>query len=644
MSNIIERLPYAISRKLGDTSANVFARSGKYVDYAIGGIPFLSNASQEMPFSKSTAKTQRDQVDNEPEPGEQSLSGWWLRSQDSWHQGSGQRFQETRGQVDASNRFKDSSGIDVWTENEAKLLRRMVQSGAANVSADALQVVGSTVYLAVGPTIRSIPLDSTTVTLHHTSAGESFKDIVVGQGNAYAITQSGKVVVKPLPAGTARTYTLTLPAGDVAATQQPQLAWAKHRLWAIYGRAIYTVNTDDADGTPQALDYKHPSTDWVYTSIAEGPAAVYLAGHSNAESAIQIISIDDSGAAPTLTAGKTTAILPPGERVQRIATLAGSVVGIGTDKGFRIGFADEAGEITYGPLFVKPDDVIGCTAITAWDRFFYVAFDVTGGGKVVYRVDASRQVADGEFAWAKDVEVSSGTVIDLDVSPAGDRVVAAVALTGAPQPFYSQHATELVSTGFIEFGRIRYRTTEPKVWKFVDLEIDPLEGSIAVDAVVEADSLAPLATYDIQGTAHLERATIPSNLGTMRSMGLRLTLNRDSDPTKGPVVHSYSIKALPAVKPQRMIALPLLCFDREKWPSGQREGYAGYSTDRLAALETIEDGGDLVLWQDFSTEPATGRLVKIEGIEFVQTAPPSKLKGTDQGYGGVLQVVLRTMD
>lgn len=641
MSRIVERLPYAISTKLGDTSSSALSQNGRYVDYAIAGIPFLANPTSERPFVIETAQMQRDQFDNEQEPGEQTLQGWWLRSQDSWHMGAGQNFQEGRGETVPSSRFKDSSGVDPWTENEVKLLRRMVQSGASNVSADALYVVGSTVYLAVGPTIRSVPLDSTTVTLHHTSAGESFKDLVVGQKTAYAITQSGKVVVKPLPAGTARTYPLTYVGAAV--TAQPQLAWAKHRLWAIYGRSIYTVNIADADLTAQASDYSHPSEDWVYSSIAEGPSAVYVAGWSDAESAIQLITINDDGTAPTLTAAKTTAILPPGERVQRIATLAGSVVGIGTDKGFRVGFADQAGEITYGPLFLKPDDVIGCTAVTAWDRFFFVAFDLAGGGKAVYRVDASRQVSDGEFAWAKDVEFPSGTVIDLDVAPTGDRVIAAVAVSGAAQPFYSQHATELVPIGFIEFGRIRYRTTEPKIFKYVALGIEPLEGTISLDAVVEADSLARLQVYSSQGTANLEQAVIPANLGPQRSMGFRFTLDRDTDATKGPVLHSYSVKSLPAVKPQRLISLELMCYDNEKAPTGHLNGYKGFSRDRLAALHLIEDSGDLVLWQDFSTDQPTGRSVKIERAEFSQSAPPNPEKG-NRGYGGALRVTLRSMD
>lgn len=109
------------------------------------------------------------------------------------------------------------------------------------------------------------------------------------------------------------------------------------------------------------------------------------------------------------------------------------------------------------------------------------------------------------------------------------------------------------------------------------------------------------------------------------------------------MIHSYSVKALPAVKPQRLIQLPLTCFDFEAWQSGQFDGRDGWGRDRLAALQSIEDAGDLVNFQDFGQEGMTCRLVKIEKVSFSQASPPD-LTSAGGGFGGYITLILRTMD
>ncbi|MBE1603297.1 hypothetical protein HEB94_000145 [Actinopolymorpha pittospori] len=59
---------------------------------------------------------------------------------------------------------------------------------------------------------------------------------------------------------------------------------------------------------------------------------------------------------------------------------------------------------------------------TTWDRFFYLAWQTTDSKAVLYRVDAGQELADGSFAWAKDVETSAaGYFSDLTVTEEGAR-------------------------------------------------------------------------------------------------------------------------------------------------------------------------------------------------------------------------------
>lgn len=323
---------------------------------------------------------------------------------------------------------------------------------------------------------------------------------------------------------------------------------------------------------------------------------------------------------------------------------AGTWIAIATNRGLRIGAIDVNGDIQYGPLFLRPDGIVEAKAIAAWDRFFYVSWQTDDDVARVYRVDVSAQPEDdGSFAWAEDVTITdTGYFNDLAIVEDG-RVVAAFT-AGSPAPYWYQHATELVTTGVLSVGRIRYRTTEPKVFKYLAIDVEPLNGSIEIDAVLPNDSLVRAIVYSTQGRGEFEQTNLPSTLGPQRSLGFQFTFNRSTvDVSTGPILHSYSVKAVSAVKPQRLIQLPLLCMDRELWSTGQRDGYDGFARDRLAALQALEDQADLVLWQDFTSEDPTGRQVKIESVQFSQTAPPNAVM-TDRNYGGHIDLLLRTMD
>jgi hypothetical protein len=51
--------------------------------------PFWLAIDTDTPYERATAQWQKEQSDQQPEAGEQSLSGWWTRSQMSFHFGAG---------------------------------------------------------------------------------------------------------------------------------------------------------------------------------------------------------------------------------------------------------------------------------------------------------------------------------------------------------------------------------------------------------------------------------------------------------------------------------------------------------------------------------------------------------------------------
>ena len=76
-----------------------------------------------VPYQRETSPYRKDQFDNGKEPGEQSLTGWWIRSQSSFHVGSGIKFYDPSSGETTPYRFNDSRGVDVWTKGQVTLLK-----------------------------------------------------------------------------------------------------------------------------------------------------------------------------------------------------------------------------------------------------------------------------------------------------------------------------------------------------------------------------------------------------------------------------------------------------------------------------------------------------------------------------------------
>ncbi len=97
-------------------------------DVAIGGEPFFMAPTDQTPYQRETAPYRKEQFDNGAEPGEQSLTGWWIRSQSSFHNGSGIKFYDPSSGEASKYRFTDSQGVNVWTKGEVSLLKDVVDT------------------------------------------------------------------------------------------------------------------------------------------------------------------------------------------------------------------------------------------------------------------------------------------------------------------------------------------------------------------------------------------------------------------------------------------------------------------------------------------------------------------------------------
>ena len=109
-------------------------------------------------------------------------------------------------------------------------------------------------------------------------------------------------------------------------------------------------------------------------------------------------------------------------------------------------------------------------------------------------------------------------------------------------------------------------------------------------------------------------------------------------PAQGPVFKGYQVKALIATKRQRVIQFPVYCYDMETDKNNVTIGYEGRALDRIMALESLEESGDVASWQDLTTKET--REVQIDSIQFTRMTPPEK---RFNGFGGVIMITLHTV-
>ena len=108
--------------------AGFWINNAEDYDVAIGGEPFILAPTDVNPYQRETAPYRKDQFDNSKEPGEQSLTGWWIRSQSSFHGGTGIKFYDPTSGESVGYRFADSQGVDVWTKGQVTLLNDLFEN------------------------------------------------------------------------------------------------------------------------------------------------------------------------------------------------------------------------------------------------------------------------------------------------------------------------------------------------------------------------------------------------------------------------------------------------------------------------------------------------------------------------------------
>jgi hypothetical protein len=628
--DITEGIPYVLSNPAGATN---YSATGVNYDMAIAGQPFFIAASDDSPYRRVTAKYRKEQYDQTREAGEQSLTGWWFRSQSTFHLGAGIKYFEPAQDESLRFQYTESKGVDVFTKGQVTLLN----STASFVSATTPQLIG----VNDGTDDCIFFTDGTALKKQATSAGSPTTISQAGTPSTiYSLTTNGssyyfingthvhKGSVGATPAD-AEIYNATVTRATIR--------YVKQRLIAAIGPVIYELDATrtSSTGLPGAF-YTHPNPSWVWSSISEGPGAIYISGYdpNGTSSSVFKIVLDLTSANslgfPTLETPTVIIDLPEGERINDFDVYLGTYAVLATNKGFRVGVSDTNGNIQYGPLLF---DQASCNSIAFRDRFAYLATKIDGEAGLV-KVDLSTTVIANSlvFPWAWDLVVSGITTESSQVAFFGNSDRAAFT---SGNVIYAESTGTKVTSGYLQTGFIRYNTLENKLFKLLNPRIDTTNGAITIKSIDYADTEYNIGGF-AQGAATSELG-VPYPNSAQEYLAFKFTMSRSStDATKGPLFTGYQLKSLPAVPRQRIIQYPLFCYDHESDNLGVEVGYEGSAYDRLSQLEAIENVGDTIRVEDFRTGESYIGL--IEELDFINRTPSDR---RFSGYGGLLIATIR---
>jgi hypothetical protein len=652
--SIVNPIPWGIIPSVGPYSSQYQLTDEAY-DYAIAGIPFLSGESLRgtyfrRMYVREFAPIRKDQFDNQQVPGEQSILGWWLRSQSNFSQGAGVQYLDTTVDSTLGQRFYYSEHIDALSIpgniQLTQASKQILSSTSTNLKLRGVNIAG-TDYVIVADGLVLHRIDSSGTSTNYTMPGGlsgSITSLTDDGVNYYFTDQSSGIYQGALSStGVAATKIWNLPGSSTFHT----IAFVKGRLVACLLNNVYElVGSGPNLPTPK---FSHFNSSYRFSSIVSTPQSIMVSGFgTNGGSSygnvseIHKFTLDSSGALPVLSSGMVTASMPNGESINVMFSYLGAFVGIGTTKGLRIAQIDGNGNLVYGPLVYQNSS--GVKAIAGYDRFLFAAntnnlaipqqgFVNPSGASTtssLIRVDLSQNTSTGSYPYCNDLDSHFQNDV-LDVCNFGMSSASAgmMVISISGQGVFMTDTTKKESSGLFYTSRIRFNTLEDKHFKYLFLRTQPIsDGAINVSAIDPSGGNTTVVSVSSGTTSVNAQATLIGTEGNQREwiqFSFQFTRG-NSNNNVSPIMNGYQLRGLPGVNRQLLLTVPLSCHDFEEDKFGNPVGYDGSSNFRITALESLIASGNLVLFQDLNY--STANLVIIDDYRFEQQANEQPKAGT----------------
>lgn len=441
----------------------------------------------------------------------------------NWYDSGGTLISSTAAVTSATNDASTSSVTDTPTAPSNAAYASLTISYTANWVVGEVHIVRAA---------NLMPFDATTPV----GAVDDWSTSIINAGQPAATVQSlasdGTYVWAAL--GTSGLHRTTGPStmgtvADVPAApaggQISLVGYANGFLLAAGSAGVSTTRknslwvVNDPLGTPAlSLIKTHPNPSFQWTFITSGRSCVYAGGNSGGNGEIYKITFDPNTGTLS-SAASAASFLPDGETIHALQFYAGGII-MGTGRGLRVGQADGAGNIDYGPLIETEWPVRCLEPQGRYCWFGWTKYDESTSG--LGRADLGFFTDTLTPAYASDLmtnDTSTGDVVSaVTFSPYGytssQRPPVRV-FTVAGEGVYIEDAYSRVSASSLYTGTVRFSTSEPKTLRSLDVRHHALPAGSSVQPLISRD-----------GNDQSWQGLLPSN--TAGSYGATLTVTGDA--------------------------------------------------------------------------------------------------------------------
>ena len=500
---------------------------------AINGRPYMLDMASNQ-FTRQFDARVRDSVDQSAEPGESAINpqGLWRRSQSSWHYGAGQVYSDTA--ESEAFRFQTSKGVDVWDKGKLTLLKdttEVLTDAAGNLQA---LTVGTRLYVGTGEDVK-YTTDLSTFTDCTSEPGGNVGGMATDGFNvfvAFAANGIHKVTTSSDAFGSHITGTDTF----------VNLRYVKGRLMASQDNDVYNFTAAGEPGSPL---FTHSNTGFRWVGFAGGQNHIYMGGFAGNQSLVYRTTIKAD--ATSLDAPIVALELPVGEIITGLDSYLNFVL-IGTTTGIRVATSDAEGNLVSGPLIELGSSVTSFSGNGRFVWFNLDDFDSTSTG--LGRLDLGVFVSANQPSFASDLMVTAQGNVS-SVNTINGRPVFVVSGLG----IYVQHATDLVTSGYLESGIYRWGVPDAKFIPKLDLRCLPLVGSIAISVASDDGAFTDFTTFDTEGS---KEKTLDGPETKIFEAEIKITLTRSATATAGPTLTRWMARAYAAPLRSQIFIVPLI--------------------------------------------------------------------------------------
>lgn len=501
---------------------------------ALNGRPYFVDLKSDQ-FRREYDARVRDSVDQSTEAGESAINaqGLWRRSQSSWHVGAGQAYADT---ADAEAfRFNTSKGIDPWNKGYVTLLKDTTQVLSDTSSSIKALTVGSRLYVGSSQSVQ-YTTDLSSFTQCTGEPAADFKDIATDGFNVWASFASSGIKYATTSSDTFNSYisgtdTFTL------------LRHVKGRLMAASANSVYNFTSS---GAPGSALFTHGNTGFLWVGFAGGQNHIYMAGYAGNKSLVYRTALKAD--ASSLDVPIVALELPTGEIISGLGSYLNYIL-IGTTTGLRVATADDNGNLVAGPLIAIGSSVTSFTGYGGYVWFNWTNFDSTSTG--VGRLNLGVFISGNQPAYASDLMVT-GQGATSNVNIFGTRPVFTVSGLGV----YVEHATNKVSSGYLETGIYRWGVPDAKFIPKWDVRCRPLDGSITLSIKADGGSYHSFAVFNASGS---KEKTINGLEDRVFEVEAKITLTRSGTTSSvAPELTRWMGRAYAAPLRSQLFSVPLL--------------------------------------------------------------------------------------